>query len=57
MVIRALMPLLRKVGLDRLFLHAANIKFTHPGNEELMDISAPMEKKLQRAVEKLRRKA
>ncbi|GAD78842.1 23S rRNA pseudouridine(955/2504/2580) synthase RluC [Vibrio ezurae] len=43
-----------KVGLDRLFLHAANIKFTHPGTEEEMDISAPMESKLTRAIEKLR---
>ncbi|CAM4123330.1 23S rRNA pseudouridine(955/2504/2580) synthase RluC [Vibrio neonatus] len=43
-----------KVGLDRLFLHAANIKFTHPGTEEEMDISAPMEGKLTRAIEKLR---
>ncbi len=44
----------KKAGLDRLFLHAANIKFTHPGTDEAMDISAPMEDKLQRAVEKLR---
>ncbi|CAM2786061.1 23S rRNA pseudouridine(955/2504/2580) synthase RluC [Vibrio rarus] len=43
-----------KVGLNRLFLHAANIKFTHPGTEQLMDISAPMENKLTRAVEGLR---
>ncbi|MEZ9709900.1 23S rRNA pseudouridine(955/2504/2580) synthase RluC [Vibrio breoganii] len=43
-----------KVGLDRLFLHAANIKFIHPGTEEEMDISAPMENKLQRAIEGLR---
>ena len=45
----------KKVGLDRLFLHAANIKFTHPGTEEAMDISAPMESKLQNAVAKLRK--
>ncbi|GEM79922.1 23S rRNA pseudouridine(955/2504/2580) synthase RluC [Vibrio superstes] len=43
-----------KVGLDRLFLHAANIKFIHPGTEKEMDISAPMENKLQRAIERLR---
>ncbi|MEZ9850606.1 23S rRNA pseudouridine(955/2504/2580) synthase RluC [Vibrio breoganii] len=43
-----------KVGLDRLFLHAANIKFIHPGTEKEMDISAPMENKLQRAIEGLR---
>ncbi|PMO53754.1 RNA pseudouridine synthase [Vibrio breoganii] len=43
-----------KVGLDRLFLHAANIKFIHPGTEKEMDIFAPMENKLQRAIEGLR---
>lgn len=32
-----------KVGLDRLFLHAANIIFTHPGKEEKMEIHAEME--------------
>lgn len=44
-----------KVGLDRLFLHAANIKFTHPGSEEKMDISAPMETKLEKAIAGLRK--
>lgn len=43
-----------KVGLDRLFLHAANIKFIHPGTEEPMDISAPMEDKLEKAIAGLR---
>ncbi|MFV8462883.1 23S rRNA pseudouridine(955/2504/2580) synthase RluC [Vibrio campbellii] len=45
-----------KVGLDRLFLHAANIKFTHPGSEEKMDISAPMEARLENALTGLRRR-
>ena len=44
-----------KVGLNRLFLHAANIKFTHPGSEEKMDISAPMERRLERALTGLRK--
>ncbi|MCT4349116.1 MULTISPECIES: 23S rRNA pseudouridine(955/2504/2580) synthase RluC [Vibrio] len=44
-----------KVGLNRLFLHAANIKFTHPGSEEKIDISAPMEKTLERALTGLRK--
>ncbi|WP_373942689.1 23S rRNA pseudouridine(955/2504/2580) synthase RluC [Vibrio chagasii] len=44
-----------KVGLDRLFLHAANIKFTHPGTEEKMDISAPMEARLEKAIAGLRK--
>ncbi|GAL21916.1 ribosomal large subunit pseudouridine synthase C [Vibrio maritimus] len=43
-----------KVGLDRLFLHAANIIFTHPGKEEKMEIHADMEPKLQRALDKLK---
>ncbi|MFA0708570.1 23S rRNA pseudouridine(955/2504/2580) synthase RluC, partial [Vibrio sp. 10N.222.48.A3] len=38
-----------KVGLNRLFLHAANIKFIHPGSEEKIDISAPMERRLEKA--------
>jgi len=43
-----------KVGLDRLFLHAANIKFMHPGSEKKMDISAPMEARLEKAIAGLR---
>jgi 23S rRNA pseudouridine955/2504/2580 synthase len=43
-----------RFGLDRLFLHAANIKFTHPGSEALMDISAPMERRLEQTLTKLR---
>jgi 23S rRNA pseudouridine955/2504/2580 synthase len=44
-----------KVGLNRLFLHAANIKFIHPGSEEKVDISAPMESKLETALTGLRK--
>lgn len=44
----------KKTGLGRLFLHAANIKFTHPSTDELMDISAPMAAVLERSLEKLR---
>ncbi|GMQ47090.1 23S rRNA pseudouridine(955/2504/2580) synthase RluC [Vibrio sp. 10N] len=43
-----------KVGLDRLFLHAANIIFTHPGKDERMEIHAEMEPKLQKALDKLK---
>lgn len=45
-----------KVGLSRLFLHAANIKFIHPATDEKMDISAPMETKLETALAQLRMK-
>ncbi|OEF04045.1 23S rRNA pseudouridine(955/2504/2580) synthase RluC [Vibrio genomosp. F10] len=41
-------------GLDRLFLHAANIKFIHPSTEELVDINAPMEAKLERVIQSLK---
>lgn len=44
----------KKTGLGRLFLHAANIKFTHPNTDEMMDISAPMEPVLERCLAKLR---
>jgi len=44
-----------KVGLDRLFLHAANIKFQHPANDEWMEIDAPMEPKLEKALAGLRK--
>lgn len=46
----------KKSGLSRLFLHAANIKFKHPKTEEMMDINAPMEQILTRAIEQLRKK-
>lgn len=45
-----------QVGLDRLFLHAANIKFLHPATEQPMDISAPMEQKLDQVLIGLRSK-
>ncbi len=43
-----------QVGLDRLFLHAANIKFQHPSNDEWMEINAPMEPKLEKVLAGLR---
>ncbi|WP_162045994.1 23S rRNA pseudouridine(955/2504/2580) synthase RluC [Vibrio taketomensis] len=46
-----------KVGLDRLFLHAANIKFVHPGKEEQMEINAPMGNKLEKVLVGLRKLA
>ncbi|WP_117233295.1 23S rRNA pseudouridine(955/2504/2580) synthase RluC [Vibrio maerlii] len=44
-----------KVGLDRLFLHAANIRFVHPKNEEWVEFNAPMEPKLEKALAGLRK--
>ncbi|WP_341659919.1 23S rRNA pseudouridine(955/2504/2580) synthase RluC [Vibrio sp.] len=43
-----------QVGLDRLFLHAANIKFQHPSNEQWMEIDAPMGDKLDKVLMSLR---
>lgn len=41
-------------GLNRLFLHAAALKFTHPGTGEVMRIEAPMDDGLKRCLQKLR---
>ncbi|WBA07827.1 23S rRNA pseudouridine(955/2504/2580) synthase RluC [Salinivibrio kushneri] len=46
----------KAVGLDRLFLHAATIRFVHPGNDETMTLNAPMEPKLERVLDGLRAK-
>ncbi len=43
------------VGLKRLFLHAANIQFTHPGTNETMELNADMGLELTSALKKLRR--
>jgi len=43
-----------KCGLDRLFLHAAHIRFTHPAKGEVMEIAAEMEDKLKAVLNKLR---
>ncbi len=45
----------KKLGLDRLFLHAANIKFTHPATGELMDICAPMDRQLENTINAFRK--
>lgn len=47
----------REFGLDRLFLHAAEIRFTHPKDETVMEISAPMEAKLEQVLAGLAKKA
>ncbi len=41
-------------GIDRLFLHAANIRFVHPATEEKMEVNAPLEAKLESALAKMR---
>ncbi|HAA0965578.1 TPA_asm: 23S rRNA pseudouridine(955/2504/2580) synthase, partial [Salmonella enterica] len=41
-------------GLKRLFLHAAVLKFTHPGTGDVMRIEAPMDNALKRCLQVLR---
>ncbi len=43
-----------KFGLDRLFLHAANIQFVHPATGNKMEINAPLDKQLQKVLAGLR---
>jgi len=41
-------------GLNRLFLHAAALKFTHPGTGETLRIEAPLDEQLKRCLKVLR---
>lgn len=41
-------------GLNRLFLHAANIRFVHPATEASMEINAPMGEQLEAVLASLR---
>ena len=45
---------LSATGLNRLFLHAAALKFTHPGTGEEMRVEAPLDEKLKRCLAVLR---
>ncbi|MDF7666335.1 23S rRNA pseudouridine(955/2504/2580) synthase RluC [Orbaceae bacterium ESL0727] len=47
--------LLAKTQLNRLFLHAATVKFIHPKTEQEMQLQAPMDKTLQACLTQLRR--
>ncbi|GIU23449.1 23S rRNA pseudouridine(955/2504/2580) synthase RluC [Shewanella colwelliana] len=46
---------MRALGLNRLFLHAAQLKFTHPITEEVMQVKAPLDKALENLLLKLER--
>lgn len=46
---------MRALGLDRLFLHAAELKFTHPENNEIMQVKAPLDDVLLNTLDKLKR--
>lgn len=46
---------LKGTGLDRLFLHAAALRFEHPNTGETMRVEAPMDKKLRHCLHVLRK--
>lgn len=48
---------LADTGLDRLFLHAASLRFEHPATGETMRVEAPMDDKLRRCLSVLRSRA
>ncbi|MEI8596111.1 23S rRNA pseudouridine(955/2504/2580) synthase RluC [Photobacterium sp. Hal280] len=46
----------KTAGLNRLFLHAANIQFEHPHSGEKVEFNAPMDAMLNRTLEALRQR-
>ena len=46
---------MRAQGLNRLFLHAAQLKFTHPETEEVMQVKAPLDPILESTLKKLKK--
>ncbi|MCE9687502.1 23S rRNA pseudouridine(955/2504/2580) synthase RluC [Shewanella sp. AS16] len=46
---------MRSLGLSRLFLHAAELMFTHPDSEEIMRVKAPLDDNLEALLTKLTR--
>jgi 23S rRNA pseudouridine1911/1915/1917 synthase len=44
----------KKIGLQRQFLHASKLEFTHPVTEKLMEFEDPLPKDLSESLEKLR---
>ncbi len=46
---------LKGTGLDRLFLHAAALRFEHPNTGETMRVEAPLDKKLRHCLDVLRK--
>ena len=45
---------MHKLGLDRLFLHAYRLSFTHPKSGERLTFSAPLDNELTKSLERLR---
>jgi 23S rRNA pseudouridine955/2504/2580 synthase len=46
---------MRALGLERLFLHAAELMFIHPENDEVMRVSAPLDDNLSLVLSRLKR--
>ncbi|MCT7942201.1 MULTISPECIES: 23S rRNA pseudouridine(955/2504/2580) synthase RluC [Shewanella] len=46
---------MRAIGLDRLFLHAAELKFTHPETNTTMQVSAPLDDVLINTLDRLKK--
>lgn len=46
---------LKNTGINRLFLHAKQVFFTHPNTQELMQIEAPLDEKLEQGLQILQR--
>ncbi|WP_299494262.1 23S rRNA pseudouridine(955/2504/2580) synthase RluC [uncultured Shewanella sp.] len=46
---------MREQGLNRLFLHAAKLKFTHPDSAEVMEVKAPLDAVLESTLKKLKK--
>ncbi|XKM12836.1 23S rRNA pseudouridine(955/2504/2580) synthase RluC [Orbaceae bacterium ac157xtp] len=46
---------LRFTGLNRLFLHAHQVRFTHPKTEQTLQLIAPLDKNLQHCLNQLRK--
>ncbi|MBU3022712.1 23S rRNA pseudouridine(955/2504/2580) synthase RluC [Aestuariibacter sp. A3R04] len=44
---------MRRLGLKRLFLHAASIRFIHPGTEETVRFDAPLDSALTNSIKQL----
>ncbi|QSX35061.1 23S rRNA pseudouridine(955/2504/2580) synthase RluC [Shewanella avicenniae] len=46
---------MRALGLNRLFLHAAQLRFTHPESEQVLEVQAPLDDELQQLLDKLKK--
>ena len=44
---------MKSLGLNRLFLHAASIEFTHPRTEQRLKVEAPLDKNLEQGLKAL----